>query len=58
MSDSKRLCIVPCGSAKIWDKNPCAGPQRAADVYTGVFATTCQRYARTYFEEWVILSGR
>lgn len=54
----KKLCIIPCGSAKVWDKNPNAGPQIAKDVYTGVFASTCQRYARVFFDHWVILSAK
>lgn len=58
MSNKKRLCIIPCGSAKVWDSNPNAGPQKAEDVYTGVFAASCQRYARTFFDHWVILSAK
>jgi hypothetical protein len=53
MSDKKRLCIIPCGSAKIWDSNPSAGQQKAEDVYTGVFAAACQRYARAFFDHWL-----
>jgi hypothetical protein len=53
-----RLCIVPCGNAKIWDKEPQAGPIEAQYVYTGVFATACQRYAKTFFDHWVILSAK
>jgi hypothetical protein len=55
---SKRLCIIPCGSAKIWDKEPLAGPTQAQFVYTGVFASSCQRYAKTFFKDWVILSAK
>lgn len=58
MSNKKRLCIIPCGSAKVWDSNPNAGPQKAEDVYTGVFAASCQRYARAFFDHWVILSAK
>ena len=54
----RRLCIVPCGSAKIWDNNPQAGPTKAQYVYTGVFATTCRRYAEAHFDNWVILSAK
>lgn len=53
-----RLCIIPCGSSKIWDKNPQVGPVQARDVYTGIFAVTCQRYAQTFFNSWVILSAK
>jgi hypothetical protein len=53
-----RLCIVPCGNAKIWDKEPKAGPTEAQHVYTGVFATACQRYAKAFFNDWIILSAK
>jgi hypothetical protein len=53
-----RLCIVPCGNAKIWDKEPKAGPTEAQYVYTGVFAVACQRYAKAFFDNWVILSAK
>jgi hypothetical protein len=52
-----RLCIIPCGTAKIWDKNPNAGPTEAQYVCTGVFAAACQRYAMANFDYWVILSA-
>jgi hypothetical protein len=58
MNNSKRLCIVPCGTAKIWDKEPQAGPTQAQFVYTGVFATACQKYAKAFFKDWVILSAK
>jgi hypothetical protein len=53
------LCIVPCGKAKIWDKNPNAGPQKAKDVYIGPFARKCREYAE-YFHKgsWCILSAK
>lgn len=53
-----RLCIIPCGTAKIWDKNPNAGPTEAQHVYTGVFVSACQRYALANFDHWVILSAK
>jgi hypothetical protein len=55
---NKRLCIIPCGTAKIWDKEPKAGPTEAQYVYTGVFAVACQRYAKAFFDNWVILSAK
>jgi hypothetical protein len=58
MNNSKRLCIVPCGTAKIWDKEPQAGPTQAQFVYTGVFASACQKYAKAFFKNWVILSAK
>lgn len=58
MTEPRTLCIIPCGSAKVWDKNPNAGPQKAKDIYTGVFAFACQRYATSFFDHWVILSAK
>ncbi|WP_338781688.1 DUF6884 domain-containing protein [Metabacillus sp. FJAT-52054] len=53
-----RLCIIPCGKRKIWDKQPGLGPVQAQYAYTGVFHTLCQAYARTFFSSWVILSAK
>lgn len=58
MNRDKSLCIIPCGAAKIWDKQPSLGPVEAQNVYTGVFAVACQRYATTFFNQWVILSAK
>ncbi|MEK3713825.1 DUF6884 domain-containing protein [Paenibacillus sp. FSL R7-0333] len=58
MNQDKSLCIIPCGAAKIWDKQPSIGPVEAQNVYTGVFAVACQRYAKTFFDHWVILSAK
>ena len=55
----KTLCIVPCGSKKIWSKNPNAGSVKAKDVYIGPFAKKCQQYARHFHPEfWCILSAK
>lgn len=54
-----RLCVVPCGSLKIWDKNPDAGAVRARDAYIGVFAKTCIEYAEKFYSgSYVILSAK
>ncbi|ANF22665.1 DUF6884 domain-containing protein [Thermococcus piezophilus] len=54
-----RLCVVPCGKLKIWDKNPDAGPTKAKDVYIGPFAKACIDYAeRFYPRRYVILSAK
>ncbi|MEC2183796.1 hypothetical protein P9G43_14335 [Bacillus spizizenii] len=54
----KRLCIIPCGKKKIWDIHPDAGPVRAEDAYLSPFHQACERYAKTFFDEWVILSAK
>ena len=54
----KRLCIIPCGKKKIWDKYPDYGPMEAKDVYISPFGKACQAYATMFFENWVILSAK
>ncbi|AGK61354.1 hypothetical protein Asulf_01363 [Archaeoglobus sulfaticallidus PM70-1] len=54
-----KLCVVPCGSMKIWHKNPDAGPTKAKDVYIGLFARTCIEYAEKFYpNNYVILSAK
>lgn len=54
-----RLCVVPCGSKKIWDVNPHAGPTKARDVYIGPFAKACIEYAEKFYpNSYVILSAK
>ncbi len=54
----RRLCIIPCGKKKIWDKYPDYGPMEAKDVYISPFGKACQAYATMFFESWVILSAK
>ncbi|CUB23414.1 hypothetical protein BN2127_JRS7_01649 [Bacillus subtilis] len=54
----KRLCIIPCGKKKIWDVQPDTGPVRAEDAYLSPFHQACERYAKAFFDEWVILSAK
>lgn len=54
----KRLCIIPCGKKKIWDIHPDTGPIRAEDAYLSPFHQACERYAKAFFDEWVILSAK
>ncbi|MFB6589705.1 DUF6884 domain-containing protein [Bacillus thuringiensis] len=54
----KRLCIIPCGKKKIWDKYSNYGPMEAKDVYISPFGKACQAYATMFFESWVILSAK
>ncbi|ANS48422.1 hypothetical protein BM86_09165 [Bacillus thuringiensis] len=54
----KRLCIIPCGKKKIWDKHSNYGPMEAKDVYISPFGKACQAYASMFFENWVILSAK
>lgn len=54
----KRLCIIPCGAKKIWDKYPHEGPTEAKYTYISPFGKACQTYAAQFFENWVILSAK
>ena len=54
-----RLCVVPCGSLKIWHRNPDTGPTKAKDVYIGPFAKACIDYAERFYPgRYVILSAK
>ncbi|MGB7067590.1 MAG: DUF6884 domain-containing protein [Syntrophobacteria bacterium] len=52
------LVIVPCGQAKIWDRQPARGPVPACDAYTGAPFKVNRRYAEHFAERWVILSAK
>lgn len=55
----RTLCIVPCGSKKIWDKYPNAGATAAKEVYIGGFAKKCKQYAEIFYPlSWCILSAK
>lgn len=55
----KKLCIVPCGNKKIWDKSPDVGAKEAKHVYVGPFAGKCREYAEKFYSSsWCILSAR
>lgn len=56
--DTERLVVIPCGRAKIWDKQPDAGPTPAEEAYTGAPATVNQRYAREFGDAWLVLSAK
>jgi len=54
-----RLCVVPCGNLKIWDRNPNVGAVKARDAYIGPFAKTCIEYAEKFYpNSYVILSAK
>jgi hypothetical protein len=54
----KTLVIVPCGSRKVWDRNPYHGPTRAQDAYVGHPFRVNRRYAERFGDRWVILSAK
>lgn len=53
-----RLVVVPCGSAKVWDKQPERGPVAARDTYTGGPFLMNREYAERFGNAWVILSAK
>src|SRR5260370_25206660 len=52
------LVIVPCGSAKIWDRHPEAGPTPARDAYVGSPFKVNREYAERFADSWVVLSAK
>lgn len=55
---TRTLAIIPCGKAKVWDKNPGAGPTLASSAYTGVPFRMNREYAQTFGDSWMILSAK
>ncbi|MBO3798322.1 MAG: hypothetical protein QW506_00535 [Thermoproteota archaeon] len=54
-----RLCIVPCGSRKIWELQPHLKGAKARDAYIGPFAKTCIQYAEKFHPgSYIILSAK
>lgn len=53
-----KLVIVSCGSKKIWDKNPYAGPTPAKDVYVSAYTNILKSYPQKFKNDWVILSAK
>jgi len=55
---NKTLVVVPCGKAKVWEKNRRAGPTRAEDAYIGAPFKVNKSYAKAVGKRWVILSAK
>jgi hypothetical protein len=52
------LVIIACGSAKVWDRHPDAGPTAARHAYVGVPFKVHRAYAERFGDAWVILSAK
>ena len=52
------LVIIPCGKAKVWDKEPRLGAVAAKNAYTGSPFKVNREYAEAVGDRWVILSAR
>ncbi|MCR9291889.1 MAG: hypothetical protein NXI32_04165 [bacterium] len=55
---STTLVIVPCGSAKVWNRDPEIGPTIAKDAYIGAPFKVNRQYAEKFGSRWVILSAK
>ncbi|QDP39997.1 DUF6884 domain-containing protein [Radiobacillus deserti] len=55
---STKLCIIPCGNKKIWDKYGDVGPTVAKEAYVGTFHRLCETYAEHFHLDWVVLSAK
>lgn len=58
VKQSGTLVIVPCGKAKIWDKQPNAGPTPAGQTYIGSPFKVNRQYAKRFGDAWVVLSAK
>jgi hypothetical protein len=54
----KILVIVPCGKAKIWDRQPNRGPTKARSAYIGAPFIVNKTFAEKFADKWVILSAK
>jgi len=52
------LVVVPCGSRKIWEQHPEAGPVPAALAYIGPLFKLNKEFAERHGDRWVILSAK
>lgn len=57
-SPRRVLVVVPCGSSKIWNREPSHGPIKAAQAYTGTPFKLNRQYAEQFGDDWVILSAK
>ena len=55
---AEMLVIVPCGQAKIWAKDPTAGPVEARDAYVGAPFKVNRAFAERFADHWLILSAK
>ncbi len=52
------LVVVPCGKAKVWDKQPNRGPVPAWEAYTGPPYVLNRAYAERFGDACVVLSAK
>ena len=54
----RALVVVPCGSSKIWDREPEHGAVAAAEAYTGTPFRLDRQYAEHFGDAWVVLRAK
>lgn len=54
----RTLVIIPCGSRKVWDRDPCHGPTDACHAYVGYPFRVNRQYAERFGDDWIILSAK
>ena len=52
------LVIVPCGKAKIWDREPNRGSSEAKNAYIGAPFIVNKTFAEKFADKWVVLSAK
>jgi hypothetical protein len=58
MTASGLLVVLPCGKAKVWDRNPEAGPTPPKTACTGAPFGVNRRFSECFASRWVILSAK
>lgn len=58
MAKERTLVVVPCGLAKVWDREVGRGATQARDAYTGSPFKVNRKYAERHADRWVILSAK
>jgi len=58
LSKKGLLVIISCGAAKIWKKNPAAGPTPASEAYISSVFKVSKQYAEKFGEKWLIISAK
>jgi hypothetical protein len=54
----KILVVVPCGKAKIWNRELDQGPTEARSAYIGAPFVVNKTFAEKFADRWVVLSAK
>lgn len=58
LSKEGLLVIISCGKAKIWQKNPAAGPTPAREAYISPVFKVSRQYPEKFGEQWLVISAK